>query len=140
MSIATVEHESELKLSYARSRLAELEQMRHVYLASLDGMSQREIARVVRLSQPSVHRLIARARALDAQHESIEEIVLRRFVEDRPPDELVERLIRFEHWVPRVVDPVDGVLDGDSQGELEGLLEDGFLSEEEIDQVLDARG
>lgn len=140
MSIAVLEHGSELKLSYARTRLAEIERMRQVYLASLDGMPQREIAQFAHLSQPSVHRLIARARALGAEHESLEEIVLRRFVEDSSPDEMVERLIGFENWVPRVVDPVDGALGEDSQQELEGLLEDGFISEEEIDRVLDARG
>lgn len=140
MSIAPViEHRSELKLAYARARLAEIEQMRQVYLASLDGMPQREIARFVHLSQPSVHRLIVRARALSAEKESVEEIVLRRFVEDGSSDAMVEQLVASENWVPRVVDPVDGVLSEDSQQELESLCEDGFLSEEEIDRILDAR-
>lgn len=53
-----------VRLSYARAYLAELERMRQVYLASLDGMPQREIAQAVHLSQGSVHRVIARA--LDA--------------------------------------------------------------------------
>lgn len=141
MSIAAAaERGTELRLSYARARLAEIERMRQVYLASLAGMPQREIAQLVHLSQPSVHRLILRARALGAEHESLEEIVLRRFVEGGSSEEMVERLIGFEHWVPRVIDPVDGVLDGDSQQELEELLDDGFISEEEIDRVLDARG
>ena len=135
-----LDHGSALRLSYARSRLAEIDRMRQVYLASLDGMSQREIAHFAHVSQPSVHRLIARARALGAERESLEEIVLRRFVEDSSPDEMIERLIHFENWVPRVIDPVDGLLDEDSQQELEELVEDGFISEEEIDRVLDARG
>ena len=42
--------------------------------------------------------------------------------------------------MPRIVDPVDGVLAEDTQAELERLHEDGFLSEGELDQALDAHG
>ncbi|WP_448072457.1 hypothetical protein [Georgenia yuyongxinii] len=131
-------HEPGLKLSYARARLTEIDRMRQVYLASLDGMSQRDIAQVVHLSQASVHRVIVKARALGMEHESIEEVGLQRFVGQLTADQMLERLIGLDHWVPRVVDPVDGVLAQDSQEALEKLLEDGFISEDEVGQVLDA--
>ena len=101
-------------------------------------MSQRDIAQVVHLSQASVHRVIVKARALGMEHESIEEVGLQRFVGQLTADQMLERLIGLDHWVPRVVDPVDGVLAQDSQEALEKLLEDGFISEDEVGQVLDA--
>ncbi|GAB2466485.1 DUF1974 domain-containing protein [Xylanimonas ulmi] len=52
---------------------------------------------------------------------------------------MLDRLALIESWVPCVVDPVDGVLPGDSQADLEELCEDGLISEDEVDQVLDAR-
>ena len=134
---AIASHEPQLKLSYARTQLADLDRLRYVYLASLDGMAQRDIAAAVHLSQASVHRLIARARALGV-HESIEEIALLRFVGQINTTELLERLRSFDHWVPRVVDPSDGVLAEDSEADLDALLEDGFLSADEVDQVITA--
>ncbi len=103
-------------------------------------MPQRDIAQAVHLSQASVHRVIARARALGMDHESIEEIVLQRFIGDLNSERMLEKLAQVEHWVPRIVDPVDGVLAEDTQAELERLHEDGFLSEGELDQALDAHG
>lgn len=138
MAIAAAARVPNLRLSYARAHLAELERMRQVYLASLEGMPQRDIAQAVHLSQASVHRVIARARAVGMDHESIEEIVLQRFVGDLNSELMLEKLAQFEHWVPRIVDPVDGVLAEDSQADLERLREDGFLSEDELDQALDA--
>lgn len=140
MSTVAVGREPDLKLSYAHARLAELQRMRQVYLASLDGMPQREIAQAAHLSQASVHRMIVRARALDMAHESIEEIVLQRFVGRLSTEAMLERLERYEFWLPRVVDPVDGVLGDDSQAELEEMLDDDFLTDAEVDQVLDLHG
>lgn len=138
MVVSIVAREPRLRLSYARAQLAELERIRQVYLASLEGMPQREIARAVHLSQASVHRVIARARALGMEHESIEEIVLQRFVGQLSSEQMLEKLAGLGRWIPRVVDPVDGVLGEDSPAELERLLDDGFLSEDEVDRVLDA--
>lgn len=136
-AVAVAAHEPQLKLSYARAQLAEIDRLRYVYLASLDGMAQRDIAAAVHLSQASVHRLITRARVLGV-HESIEEIALLRFVGQIDATELLERLRSFDHWVPRVVDPIDGVLAEDSEADLDALLEDGFLSADEVDQVIAA--
>lgn len=138
MSIISAVREPDLKLSYARARLAEVERMRQVYLASLDGMAQRDIAKAVHLSQASVHRMILRAKALDLAQETLEEIALHRLVGQISTNEMVERLRSYDRWVPRVIDPVDGVLGEDSQAELEELLDDGLLSEAEVDLVLDA--
>lgn len=135
---AVAAHEPGLRLSYARARLAELERMRHVYLASLDGLPQRDIAAAVHLSQSSVHRLITRARAMGIEHESVEEIVLQRFVGQTSTAQMLDRLTSHSSWVPRVIDPVDGVLPGDSRADLEELCEDGLISESEVDRVLDA--
>lgn len=137
MSIAAV-REPDLKLSYARARLAEVERMRQVYLASLDGMLQRDIASAAHLSQATVHRMILRAKALDLAQELIEEIALQRFVGHISTEVMLERLRGYENWRPRVVDPVDGVIGEDSRAELEALLDDGLLAEEEVDLVLDA--
>ena len=134
---AVATREPMLKLSYARSELADIDRMRQVHFAALDGMSQRDIANAVRLSQATVHRLIAKARMLGV-HESIEEIVLLRFVGQIDSREMLRRLTSYEHWVPRVVDPVDGVLAEDSEAELDTLLEDGFLAEDEVDQIVAA--
>jgi len=64
--------------------------MRHVYLASLDGVPQREITSFAHLSQPSEHRLITRAQARGPERECLEEVVLRRLVEVGSPAEMVE--------------------------------------------------
>jgi hypothetical protein len=72
------------------------------------------------------------------ERESVEEVVLQRFVGGISTAQMLERLASIESWVPRVVDPVDGVLPGDSRADLEVLCEDGLLSEDEVDQVLDA--
>lgn len=140
MSAATVAaHEPSLRLSYARARLAEIDRTRQVYLASLDGVPQRNIAAAVHLSQASVYRMIVRARALGMERESVEEVVLQRFVGDISTAQMLERLASIESWVPRVVDPVDGVLPGDSQADLDEMCEDGLISEDEVDQVLGTR-
>ncbi|MCL2424580.1 MAG: hypothetical protein FWD11_11935 [Micrococcales bacterium] len=137
MSVAA--HEPNLRLAYAQARLADAERMRQVYLAALDGVPQRDIARAIHLSQASVHRTVAKARVLGAEHESVEEIVLRRFTGQLTTQQMLTMLAGYERWVPRVVHPVDGVLPGDTQEQLEDLLDDGFLTEDELDQVLDAR-
>lgn len=61
-------------------------------------------------------------------------------IRDLGSEQMLEKLAQFEHWVPRIVAPVDGVLAEDSQAELERLHEDGFLSKDELDQALDAHG
>lgn len=136
---ASTVHEPSLRLSYARARLAEIERMRQIYLASRDGVPQRDIAAAVHLSQASVHRVIAKANALGIGRESVEEIVLQRFIGQITSEEMVSKLVASGAWVPRVVDPVDGVLPGDSQAELEDMLADGLVTEDEVDRVLDAR-
>ena len=83
------------------------------------------------------HRLIAKARILGV-HESIEEVALLRFVGQIDTPEMLRRLTSYEHWVPRVTDPIDGVLAEDSEAELDALLEGGFLTETEVDQILAA--
>jgi len=113
--------------------------MRQVYLASLDGVPQRDIAAAAHLSQAGVHRIIAKARVLGIERESVEEIVLQRFAGQIASEQMIGKLVGSDAWVPRVVDPVDGVLPGDSQSELEDLLADGLISEDEVDRVLDAR-
>ncbi|MCA0252152.1 MAG: hypothetical protein KIT69_01970 [Propionibacteriaceae bacterium] len=138
MSLAAAVRGPDLKLSYARARLAEVERMRQVYLAALDGMPQREIANAAHLSQATVHRMILRAKALDLAQDLIEEIALQRFVGQISTEVMLERLRGYENWRPRVVDPVDGVIGEDSRGELEALLDDGLLAEAEVDLVLDA--
>ncbi len=138
-AVAVAAHEPSLRLSYVRARLAEIDRMRQVYLASLDGLPQRDIAAAVHLSQASVHRMIVRARALGIDRESVEEVVLQRFVGQISTAQMLERLASIESWVPRVVDPVDGVLPGDSWADLDELCEDGLISEDEVDQVLDDR-
>lgn len=129
--------EPQLKFSYAKARIAEIERIRYVYLAAEAGMPQRDIARVVHLSQAGVHRMIARARVAGVAG-SVEEIVLQRHIGQIDTVEMMRRLASFEQWVPRMVDPVDGVLPGGSEEELESLLDDGFLTEEELDQIVAA--
>lgn len=129
--------ESDLKMAYVQARLAEIERTRRIYLAAEGGMPQRDIARAVHLSQASVHRLVARAKVLGAG-ESVEEIVLQRYAGRIPTDEMFRNLGGAGVWVPRVVDPVDGVLPGSSEEDIEALLDGGFLTEAEVDQILDA--
>jgi DNA-binding Lrp family transcriptional regulator len=131
--------ESDLKMAYVQARLAEIERTRRVYLAAEGGMPQRDIARAVHLSQASVHRLVARANLLGVG-ESVEEIVLERFAGRASTEQMLQRLRMVESWVPRAVDPVDGVLPGSSEEDVEALLDGGFLTESEADQILDARG
>jgi hypothetical protein len=138
MSIPSVSvDESALRASYARAQLADIERRRQVYLAALDGMPQREIARSAHLSQASVHRLIAKARLLGIE-ESLEEIVLSRFIGAIDDAEMMRQLATYPNWVPRVVDPVDGVLPEDSESELDTLVAEGFLTDDEADAVIGA--
>ena len=129
--------ESDLKMVYVRARLAEIERTRRVYLAAEGGMPQRDIARAVHMSQSAVHRLIARAKVLGVG-ESVEEIVLERHVGKCSTEEMLRRLREMKGWLPRIVDPVDGVLPGSSEEDVEVLLEGGFLTEAEVDLILDA--
>lgn len=129
--------ESDLKMAYVLARLAEIERTRRVYLAAEGGMAQRDIARAVHMSQSAVHRLIARAKVVGVG-ESVEEIVLERYAGKISTDRMFPRLRGIEAWVPRVVDPVDGVLPGSSEEDVEALLEGGFLTEAEADVILDA--
>lgn len=128
---------SDLRFAYALSRLADIERTRRIYLAAESGMPQREIAQAVHMSQASVHRVIARARVLGVEP-SVEEIVLERYVGQLSTEEMFERLAGLGAWVPREVDPIDGVLPGSSEEDVESLLVDGFLSEAETDRILDA--
>ena len=130
--------ESDLKMAYVQARLAEIERTRRIYLAAEGGMPQRDIARAVHLSQASVHRLVARSRLLGVG-ESVEEIVLERYAGRISTEQMLQQLRRVESWVPRTVDPVDGVLPGSSEEDIEALLDGGFLTGSEADQILDAR-
>ncbi|WP_454859979.1 sigma factor-like helix-turn-helix DNA-binding protein [Promicromonospora soli] len=123
-------------MAYVRARLAEIERTRRVYLAAAGGMPQRDIARAVHMSQSAVHRLIARAKVVGVG-ESVEEIVLERYVGKTSTDQMFRRLREMGAWVPRTVDPVDGVLPGSSEEDVEALLEGGFLTEAEADLILD---
>ena len=129
--------ESDLRMAYVRARLAEIERTRRVYLAAEGGMPQRDIARAVHMSQSGVHRLIARAKVVGVG-ESVEEIVLERYVGKISTDQMFRHLRAVETWVPRIVDSVDGVLPGSSEEDVEALLEGGFLTEAEVDRILDA--
>ncbi len=129
--------ESDLKLAYVQARLAEIERTRRIYLAAEGGMPQRDIARAVHLSQASVHRLVARAKVLGVG-ETVEEIVLQRYAGRIATDEMFQLLGMPGVWLPRVVDPVDGVLPGSSEEDVEALLDGGFLAEAEADRILDA--
>ncbi|MDR3106612.1 MAG: helix-turn-helix domain-containing protein [Bifidobacteriaceae bacterium] len=129
--------ESSLRMSYAKSRLAEIEQRRRVFRAAEAGMTQRDIAKSAHLSQPTVHRMIQQAKALGVE-ETIEEIVLARFVGDIDTGQMMRRLRGYPHWVLRVIDPADGLLPEDSRSEMDFLAMDGFLSDDEADSVVDA--
>jgi len=131
--------ESSLKLSYADTVLAEITRKRQVWLAAQAGMPQRDIARGAHMSQSTVHRVLKQAQ-ITGTDESIEEIVLSRFVGVIDTPTMMERLAGYRRWVPRVIDPVDGILPGDSQAEVEALVDDGFLSDDEADAILDAHG
>jgi DNA-binding Lrp family transcriptional regulator len=134
---AQAKEESSLKLSYAKSRLAEIGQRRNVFLAAQAGMTQRDIARSVHLSQPTVHRMIRQAEMLGVE-ESIDEIVLSRFVGEIDTGEMMRRLLSYSGWIPRVYDSLDGYLPEDSEEEMDFLVMDGFMSDEEADAILDA--
>jgi hypothetical protein len=119
------------------TRLAEIERSRRVFWAAERGMPQRDIARLVHLSQASVHRMIVKARILGVE-ESVDEIVLKRFTGEICTDEMMRRLSVFPRWVERVVDPVDGLLPEDSESDLDELVADGFLSDAEADAIIAA--
>lgn len=136
---ASVVDELSLEHAHARMRLAEINQMRQAVLAAQRGVTQREIARRLQVSQPTVHRLLGRAARLGIEP-SIEEIVLRRFLGEISSTDMLRALSIDVKWVPRVVDPIDGVLPGGSAEDLEDLVDQGYLSEAEVDHVLQARG
>jgi predicted DNA-binding protein (UPF0251 family) len=136
-SQARAVEQSSLKLAYARFHLAETGRRRHVFLAAQAGMTQREIAKAVHMSQATVHRVIRQAKVLSVE-ESIEEIALSRFVGEIDTEEMMSQLGSFPQWVARVVDPLDGILPGDSESEVDALVADGFLSNDEANAIVAA--
>jgi DNA-binding Lrp family transcriptional regulator len=100
-------------------------------------MTQRDIARSVHLSQPTVHRLIRQAEVLGVE-ESIAEIVLSRFVGEIDTGAMMRRLLGSPRWVPRGYERWVGEVPEDSEEELNFLVMDGFMSDEEADAILDA--
>ncbi|GAA1134817.1 sigma factor-like helix-turn-helix DNA-binding protein [Nocardioides aquiterrae] len=59
-----VDPRTRLRAARAWSELTELEQTRSALLATEDGMAQREIARLLGVSQTEVHRMLRRARTV----------------------------------------------------------------------------
>ena len=93
-TIEDIEHEAVVRR--AQERLLLLGEMRDADRLNQSGKSQREIASILRTSQPRVGRLLRGAQEL-GDDPTAEEIILRATVDGTPRSRLVERLCSLRY-------------------------------------------
>jgi predicted XRE-type DNA-binding protein len=121
----------------AQERLLLIDEMRDANRLKQAGKSQREIAGILRTTQPRVHRMLRGARAL-GDADTPEEIILRATVDDTPRDVLVKQLSTFDYSFTEFAPyPHEGSMPGTwTQVGAAHLL--GLLSDEEYENVRSA--
>lgn len=134
MTTAVHEIAHKAQIRQVRERLDAIEEMRDACRLQQAGKSQREIAEILRTTQPRAGRLLRGARAL-GEAETPEEVILRATLDGTPRDVLVKQLsamrYTFTEFAPA---PHEGSVPGAwAQVGAAHLL--GLLSDEEYESV-----
>lgn len=121
----------------ATVRLARIDDIRAAVRLSSAGKSQREIAELLHVTQPVVHRLLRDAELLGTE-ETPEELILRTWVEGASRDALVARLSRWDYtFTVYAPYPSEGSTPG-TWDQVVFAYQNGLLSGDEYAQVKSA--
>lgn len=131
-TIEDIAHEAVVRR--AQERLLLLGEMRDADRLNQSGKSQREIASILRTSQPRVGRLLRGAQELGVDP-TAEEIILRATVDGTPRSRLVERLcsLRYTFNEARLGPP--GSSGSGNWGQVTAARLCGLLDDDEYEQV-----
>jgi DNA-binding CsgD family transcriptional regulator len=135
---AAVEHIAhQAQIRRAQERLLVIGEMRDADRLRQSGKSQREIAEILRTTQPRVGRLLRAAHALGATP-TPEEVILRAVVEDTARDVLVNQLCALDYTATEFAPyPHDGSAPG-TWAQVSAAHLRGLLSDEEYESVRSA--
>jgi hypothetical protein len=136
---ATVEDIArEALIRQARERLDRFEEMRDAERLQQSGLAQREIAEILRTTQPRVGRLLRGARVLSSAAHAPEEIILRATVDQTSREELIETLCALSYTFTEFAPyPDDGSLPG-TWTQVSTAHSLGLLNDEEYQSVRSA--
>lgn len=125
-------------LRHARERLDRLNEIRDAQRLSQQDLGQRDIAEVLRTTQPRVHRMLKAAAAMNLAEDSPEEVILRAAVERSSRDDLVKRLSAMTYtFKERAPAPFEGAVAG-SWDQVTSAVLTGLLSRSEYERICDA--
>lgn len=122
----------------ARERLDRIEEMRDAQKLAQAGKPQRDIADLLRTTQPRVHRMLKATEGRPADEATPEEVILRATVDAVDREGLVERLsTRSYTFRAHAPEPFEGATSG-SWDDVKHAYMTGLLSQEEYERVRDA--
>lgn len=120
---------------HARERLDRINEIRDAARLSKSGLGQRDIAEVLRTTQPRVHRMLKAAQSLPLEEETPEELILRAAIEPTDRARLVKRLssmtYTFKRYAPT---PFDGAVSG-TWDQVKAAVVAGLLTPSEYEEV-----
>lgn len=122
----------------ATERLARIDDVRAAVRLSRAGKSQREIAALLHVTQPVVHRLLRAALVDGGVEESPEEKILRSFVCRTPRSQLIGWLSSYEYTFPEYAPHPHEGKTRSTWDQVEAAAVAGFLSADEYRRVHDA--
>ncbi len=131
-TIDRIAHKAQIR--QVRDRLNTIEEMRDAQQLKLAGKSQREIADILRTTQPRVHRMLRGARTL-GDEQTPEELILRATLNKTAREALVKELSGLHYtFTTYAPSPHEGSVPGTwTQVGAAHLL--GLLTDEEYDTV-----
>lgn len=120
----------------ARARLSEIEERRDVCTLWKGGLSQREIAALLRTTQPRIMRIEKALGAPDREvPETVEEIILRTVVHGEDRAKMVETLKRFPFTYGEAAPaPYEGSTTG-TWDDVEDAYFEGLLTKDEYEEI-----
>ena len=131
-TIEDIAHEAVVRR--AQERLLLLGEMRDAHRLNQSGKSQREIASILRTSQPRVGRLLRGAQEL-GDDPTAEEIILRAMVDGTPRSRLVERLCSLRYTFNEARLGPTGSSGSGNWGQVTAARLCGLLDDDEYEQV-----
>jgi hypothetical protein len=134
-NVEDIAHQAQIR--DAEKRLHRFDEMRHADQLNQSGKTQREIADILRTTQPRVGRLLRGARAL-SDTQTPEELILRATIKQTSREELVKQLSALDYTFTEFAPyPHEGSVPGTwTQVSTAHLL--GLLSDEEYEDVSSA--
>lgn len=131
-TIDDIAHEAVVRR--AQERLLLLGEMRDAERLNQSGKTQREIASILRTSQPRVGRLLRGAQQL-GDDLTAEEVILRATVDGTARSRLVERLCSLRYTFPEACPCPQGSFASGNWGQVTEAHLCGLLDDEEYEQV-----